>query len=80
MRFPESAESQDPENNGLHVARAFLAPLKAKYPGVSYSDLWILAAYAAIEHTGGPAIEFRPGRKDLEDPGRGPPAGRLPQV
>ena len=33
----------------------------------SYSDLWILAAYVGIEHTGGPAIEFTPGRTDHQD-------------
>ena len=46
---------------GLEVARAFLEPVKRRFPGISYSDLWILAAYVGIEYTGGPAIEFTPG-------------------
>ena len=64
MRF--EAEASDPENAGLHSARAFLEPIKRKFPGVSYSDLWVLAAYVGIEHTGGPKIAFRPGRTDYE--------------
>jgi len=64
MRFePEAA---DCENAGLHSARAFLEPIKKKFPGISYSDLWILAAYVGIEHTGGPNIPFRPGRVDWQ--------------
>jgi cytochrome c peroxidase len=64
MRF--EAEAADCENAGLHSARAFLEPIKRKFPGISYSDLWILAAYVGIEHTGGPKIAFRPGRVDWE--------------
>ena len=29
----------------VRAARAFLEPVKRKFPGISYSDLWILAAY-----------------------------------
>ena len=64
MRF--DAEASDPENAGLHSARAFLEPVKRKFPGVSYSDLWVLASYVGIEHTGGPKIAFRPGRVDYQ--------------
>ena len=78
MRLVGSSEDSDPENKGLDVARAFLEPVKDKYPGISYSDLWVLAAYTAIEHTGGPKIEFQPGRQDIEDPSLAVPAGRLP--
>ena len=63
MRF--ETEAADPENAGLHSARAFLEPVKKKFPGISYSDLWILAAYVGIEYTGGPKIPFRPGRVDF---------------
>ena len=56
MRF--APESDDPENAGLAQAREALEPVKVKHPGISYSDLWILAAYCAIEHTGGPRIDF----------------------
>jgi catalase (peroxidase I) len=59
MRY--ETEAADPENAGLEVARAFLEPVKRRFPGISYSDLWILAAYVGIEYTGGPAIEFTPG-------------------
>lgn len=76
MRF--EAEASDPENVGLMSARAFLEPVKQKFPGISYSDLWVLAAYVGIEITGGPAIEFTPGRVDHEDDSKAPPHGRLP--
>ncbi|GBG29894.1 Cytochrome c peroxidase, mitochondrial [Hondaea fermentalgiana] len=85
MRF--SPEIDDPENRGLEVARELLTPIKKKHPGISYSDLWILAAYAALEHTGGPVITFEPGRTDKAakhaiKPGRLPEAehGILPGV
>jgi cytochrome c peroxidase len=65
MRFAK--EAADPENAGLEVARAFLEPVKRKFPEISYSDLWILAAYVGIEHTGGPVITFTPGRVDYPD-------------
>lgn len=54
MRF--EAESADPENVGLHSARAFLEPIKKRFPAISYSDLWVLASYVGLEHTGGPTI------------------------
>eukprot|EP00956_Cyclotella_meneghiniana_P021919 scaffold40636_cov64-Cyclotella_meneghiniana.AAC.4 len=65
MRFQN--EAADPENAGLEVARAFLEPVKAKFPSISYSDLWILAAYVGLEHTGGPVLDFQPGRVDYVD-------------
>ena len=65
MRF--ETEAADPENAGLSAARAFLEPLKRKFPEISYSDLWILASYVGLEHTGGPIIEFRSGRVDHID-------------
>ncbi|OEU23718.1 putative cytochrome c peroxidase [Fragilariopsis cylindrus CCMP1102] len=65
MRF--QTEAADPENAGLEVARAFLEPVKAKYPDISYSDLWILASYVGLENTGGPVIPFSPGRTDHPD-------------
>mmetsp|Transcript_2178 Transcript_2178/g.3322 ORF Transcript_2178/g.3322 Transcript_2178/m.3322 type:complete len:388 (-) Transcript_2178:43-1206(-) len=63
MRF-NTDEAADPENAGLHVARSFLEPIKKKFAQISYSDLWILASYVGIEHTGGPVIPFTPGRTD----------------
>ena len=80
MRF--ETEAADPENAGLHTARAFLEPVKKRFPAISYSDLWILAAYVGIEHTGGPRIEFTPGRVDHVDgsywEATGMTYGRLP--
>jgi len=79
-------EGGDPDNAGLEKARALLEAVKVKHPEVSYADLWILAGYCAIEHTGGPAIDFYGGRKDaasnhavapgrLPNPEKGCPAG-----
>lgn len=65
MRFQN--EAADPENAGLAPARAFLEPVKKKFPEISYSDLWILASYVGLEVTGGPVIEFQPGRVDYPD-------------
>lgn len=75
MRF--SKEANDPDNAGLEVARKLLEPVKAKHPEISYADLWVLAAYCAIEHTGGPSIPFVGGRKDAEEKAAIAP-GRLP--
>ena len=78
MRF--STEAADPENAGLATARAFLEPVKRRFPAISYSDLWVLAAYVGIEHTGGPTIPFSPGRSDHQDEAywKGMSYGRLP--
>jgi len=70
-------EADDPENAGLDVARKFLEEIKEKFPTVSYSDLWIFAAYVFIRSSGGPDIPFVPGRIDAgEDKAIAP--GRLP--
>lgn len=78
MRY--ATEAADPENAGLEVARAFLEPVKRKFPEISYSDLWILASYAGLEHTGGPSLAFTPGRTDhqSEEYWAGMSYGRLP--
>lgn len=55
-------EANDPDNAGLEAARQKLEPLLKEFPGLTCSDLWILASYCAIEHTGGPKIEFNGGR------------------
>lgn len=70
-------EANDPENVGLDAARSYLEPLKAKYKDVSYADLWVLAAYCAVEHTGGPKIDFQGGRVDAPA-NRAIEPGRLP--
>jgi len=67
-------------NAGLNKARAFLESIKAKYPGITYSDLWVLGGVAAIEYMGGPAVPFRPGRQDYPDETAVLPDGRLPDA
>lgn len=56
MRF--STEAKDPANAGLDIARNLLEPIKQKYSGLSYGDLWTLAGVVAVEETGGPKIEW----------------------
>lgn len=63
---------------GLAAARDALEPIKAKFPAMSYSDLWILAGYTAIEEMGGPSIPFTSGRVDAVSENACPPEGRLP--
>ena len=59
MRFePERSYN---ENRGLELARNSLEPILTLHPGLSTSDLWVLAGYVAVETLGGPRIEFRPG-------------------
>ena len=53
---------------GLKIARDFLEPLKAKYPGISYADLWTLAGAYYVEKAGGPKIAWRAGRTDSDKP------------
>eukprot|EP00899_Mesostigma_viride_P008051 jgi/Mesvir1/17247/Mv07658-RA.1 len=72
----------DPEcghsaNNGLKIAMDLLAPVKAKYPVISYADFFQLAGIVAVEVTGGPEVEFVPGRKDSNVC---TPDGRLPDA
>ena len=49
MRF--STEAADPENAGLEAPRAFLEPVKRRFPGISYSDLWVLASFTLASST-----------------------------
>jgi len=78
MRFPP--ESTDGANAGLSFARDVLEIVKEQFPGISYADLWILAANVAIEEMGGPKLKFTPGRKDVSDAKTVPPNGRLPDA
>jgi len=75
MRFPP--ENAWGANAGLKIARDFLEPIKAKYPSLSYADLWTLAGCVAVESMGGPAIPWRAGRTDAAAPTT-VPDGRLP--
>lgn len=78
MRF--SPEKDYGGNAGLDVARNVLEPIKAKYPGISYADLWTLAGCVAIEEMGGPALVWKSGRVDSVDNSPTAPDGRLPDA
>ncbi|KAI1088535.1 heme peroxidase [Rostrohypoxylon terebratum] len=77
MRF--APEGDHGANAGLKNARDFLEPVKAKFPWISYSDLWIIGGVAAIQEMQGPIIPFRPGRQD-RDAAACTPDGRLPDA
>ncbi|KAK9948394.1 hypothetical protein M0R45_003974 [Rubus argutus] len=64
-------------NNGLKIAVDLCEEVKAKYPKITYADLYQLAGVVAVEVTGGPSIDFVPGRKDSK---KSPPEGRLPDA
>uniref|UniRef100_A0A7S1TMY3 Plant heme peroxidase family profile domain-containing protein n=1 Tax=Erythrolobus australicus TaxID=1077150 RepID=A0A7S1TMY3_9RHOD len=67
-------------NAGLKNALSLLEPIKAKYPDMSYGDLFQLASIQAIKYAGGPDIPFRMGRKELSGPELCTPDGRLPDA
>lgn len=78
MRFtPEAGWGA---NAGLKVARDALEPVKAKFPGLSYADLYTYAGVVAVEEAGGPIIPFATGRTDESDGKASPPDGRLPDA
>lgn len=76
MRF--LPEITDEGNNGLHVARAALEPIKARFPPITYSDLWTFAGKVAVQSMGGPIIAWKCGRVDCTFDKRVPPNSRLP--
>lgn len=64
-------------NSGLKIAVDLCEEVKAKHPKISYADLYQLAGVVAVEVTGGPTINFVPGRVDSMD---SPNEGRLPEA
>ncbi|XXG66168.1 hypothetical protein AAC387_Pa05g3704 [Persea americana] len=50
-------------NNGLKISIDLCEEVKKKNPKITYADLYQLAGVVAVEVTGGPTIEFCPGRK-----------------
>ncbi|GMH06558.1 hypothetical protein Nepgr_008398 [Nepenthes gracilis] len=64
-------------NNGLSIAVDLCEVVKAKHPKITYADLYQLAGAVAVEITGGPVIDFVPGRKDSVE---SPEEGRLPDA
>lgn len=78
MRFdPEASHGA---NAGLGVARSLLEPIKKRFPWISYADLYTLAGVVAIEETGGPKIEWSPGRTDFADGSLSAKDTRLPDA
>ncbi|XP_072957431.1 probable L-ascorbate peroxidase 3, peroxisomal [Typha angustifolia] len=71
------AEYSHGSNSGLKIAIDLLEPAKQKHPKITYADLYQLAGVVAIEVTGGPTIDFVPGRKDSSSC---PKEGRLPDA
>ena len=67
-------------NAGLDVARAALEPIKAKFPGMSYADLYTYVGVVAVEESGGPTIPFRLGREDFPDGAKSDTNDRLPNA
>lgn len=78
IRFKE--ELSHGANAGLDSAVSWLDPIHAKFPSVSYADLYTLAGVVAIEALGGPKIGWRAGRKDSLSPSDVTPDGRLPDA
>ncbi|KAJ3690776.1 hypothetical protein LUZ61_019940 [Rhynchospora tenuis] len=75
IRFEE--EYTHGSNAGLKIAIDLLEPIKAKHPKITYADLYQLAGVVAVEVTGGPTIDFVPGRRDSSVC---PREGRLPDA
>ncbi|KAH0718366.1 hypothetical protein KY285_014397 [Solanum tuberosum] len=64
-------------NSGLKFAIDLCEEIKARHPKITYADLYQLAGVVAVEVTGGPTIDFVPGRKDSLS---SPEEGRLPDA
>ncbi|NP_001295648.1 probable L-ascorbate peroxidase 6, chloroplastic [Jatropha curcas] len=65
---------------GLVNALKLLQPIKDKYSGVTYADLFQLASATAIEEAGGPKLPMKYGRVDVSAPEDCPEEGRLPSA
>ncbi|KAL8132806.1 hypothetical protein AgCh_008330 [Apium graveolens] len=78
LRF--EIEQKHAANAGLVNAVKLLQPIKDKYPGVTYADLFQLASATAVEDAGGPKIPMKYGRVDASGPDQCPEEGRLPDA
>ncbi|XP_059453576.1 probable L-ascorbate peroxidase 6, chloroplastic/mitochondrial isoform X2 [Corylus avellana] len=78
LRF--EVELKHAANAGLVNALKLLQPLKDKYSGVTYADLFQLASATAIEEAGGPKIPMKYGRVEVTGPTECPEEGRLPDA
>lgn len=70
-------ELQHAANSGLKKAVDLCEQVKERHPQITYADLYQLAGVVAVEVTGGPTIDFVPGRKDSM---ASPEEGRLPDA
>ncbi|KAG1331141.1 putative L-ascorbate peroxidase T, chloroplastic [Cocos nucifera] len=78
LRF--EIELKHAANAGLINALKLLQPIKDKYSGLTYADLFQLASATAIEEAGGPKIPMKYGRLDVSRPEQCPPEGKLPDA
>jgi cytochrome c peroxidase len=78
MRF--NPEASYGNNAGLDKARAVLESVKAKFPDLTYADLYTYAGVVAVEESGGPKIAFKTGREDFTDGSTSDPNDRLPNA
>ncbi|KAK4370453.1 hypothetical protein RND71_009928 [Anisodus tanguticus] len=78
LRF--EVELKHGANAGLVNALKLLQPIKDKYSGVTYADLFQLASATAVEEAGGPKIPMKYGRVDVSGPEQCPEEGRLPDA
>ncbi|OMO94963.1 heme peroxidase, plant/fungal/bacterial [Corchorus capsularis] len=76
LRF--EVELKHAANAGLINALKLIQPIKDKYSGITYADLFQLASATAIEEAGGPKIPMKYGRVDVSGPNECPEEGRLP--
>uniref|UniRef100_A0A5B6Z7V4 Plant heme peroxidase family profile domain-containing protein n=1 Tax=Davidia involucrata TaxID=16924 RepID=A0A5B6Z7V4_DAVIN len=76
LRF--EIELKHAANAGLVNAIKLLQPIKDKYSGMTYADLFQLASATAVEEAGGPKIPMKYGRVDASGPHQCPEEGRLP--
>ncbi|KAL6885876.1 hypothetical protein ACP4OV_010137 [Aristida adscensionis] len=78
LRF--DVELKHGANAGLINALKLIQPIKDKYHGITYADLFQLASATAIEEAGGPKIPMKYGRVDVTGPEQCPPEGKLPDA
>ncbi|XP_061970970.1 probable L-ascorbate peroxidase 6, chloroplastic/mitochondrial isoform X1 [Populus nigra] len=78
LRF--EIELKHAANAGLVDALKLIQPIKDKYSGVTYADLFQMASATAIEEAGGPKIPMKYGRVDVSVPDECPEEGRLPDA
>ncbi|KAK6938385.1 hem peroxidase [Dillenia turbinata] len=78
LRF--DIELKHAANAGLVNALKLLQPIKDKYSGLTYADLFQLASATAVEEAGGPKIPMKYGRVDVSGPEQCPEEGKLPDA